>query len=380
MAQKLILARQNDILKLDKLIEIIKCNNVNSLWMTASWFNQVVENKINVFENIKQLIVGGDIVSPTHILKIFNNFPSIKIVNGYGPTENTTFSSSFEIKQQAYNTIPIGKPISNTKIYILDGDLNPVPIGVTGKIYVSGSGLARGYLNKPELTREKFISNPFEEGVRMYDTGDLGCWLADGNIEFLGRKDDQVKIRGYRIELGEIENTILQFSEALKQAVVEVRENNQDKVLVAYYVSKTEIDGSELRAFLQTRLPDHMVPGFYVELQSLPLTPNGKIDRKALPSVTGEDLIKREYVAPRNKTEEILVTIWQEVLGIGKIGITNNFFELGGHSLIVNQIINRIQKQLGNTVSFKVFFENPTIEGNQWSITGKYIFCNSQSA
>ena len=146
MAQKLILARQNDILKLDKLIEIIKCNNVNSLWMTASWFNQVVENKINVFENIKQLIVGGDIVSPTHILKIFNNFPSIKIVNGYGPTENTTFSSSFEIKQQAYNTIPIGKPISNTKIYILDGDLNPVPIGVTGKIYVSGSGLARGYL------------------------------------------------------------------------------------------------------------------------------------------------------------------------------------------------------------------------------------------
>ena len=160
----------------------------------------------------------------------------------------------------------------------------------------------------------------------MYDTGDLGCWLADGNIEFLGRKDDQVKIRGYRIELGEIENTILQFSEALKQAVVEVRENNQDKVLVAYYVSKTEIDGSELRAFLQTRLPDHMVPGFYVELQSLPLTPNGKIDRKALPSVTGEDLIKREYVAPRNKTEEILVTIWQEVLGIGKIGITNNFF------------------------------------------------------
>ncbi|MFH6990768.1 AMP-binding protein, partial [Flavobacterium collinsii] len=174
--------------------------------------------------------------------------------------------------------IPIGRPISNTQIYILDDNLEPVVIGGSGKLYVSGSGVARGYLNKPELTLEKFVPNPFIEGKRMYDTGDLACWLPDGNIEFLGRKDHQVKIRGYRIELGEIENTILQYSEDLKQVVVEVKENNQEKVLVAYFVSAANLEKAQLRSFLQEKLPDYMVPGFYIELEKLPLTPNGKID------------------------------------------------------------------------------------------------------
>ncbi|WP_281925842.1 condensation domain-containing protein, partial [Flavobacterium collinsii] len=259
--------------------------------------------------------------------------------------------------------IPIGRPISNTQIYILDDNLEPVVIGGSGKLYVSGSGVARGYLNKPELTLEKFVPNPFIEGKRMYDTGDLACWLPDGNIEFLGRKDHQVKIRGYRIELGEIENTILQYSEDLKQVVVEVKENNQEKVLVAYFVSAANLEKAQLRSFLQEKLPDYMVPGFYIELEKLPLTPNGKIDRNALPGISVEDVIRKEYVGPRNKTEENLVLIWQEVLGIEQIGITDNFFELGGHSLIIAQVINRTHKQLGKTVSFKVFFANPTIEG-----------------
>ncbi|SMO94888.1 AMP-binding enzyme C-terminal domain-containing protein, partial [Flavobacterium resistens] len=243
-----------------------------------------------------------------------------------------------------------------------DEGLQPVSIGIRGKLYISGDGVARGYLNKPELTAEKFISNPFIKGTRMYDTGDLAKWLPDGNIEFLGRNDHQVKIRGYRIELGEIETAISGYSEEIQQVVVEAKEINQDKTLVAYYVSKTEIDKSEIRTYLQNKLPEYMVPGFYVEIESLPLTPNGKIDRKALPSVTGEDIIKKEYVAPGNAIEQKMVEIWQEVLGVQKIGITDNFFELGGHSLIVVQVINQISKQLGQTISFKIFFANPTIK------------------
>jgi amino acid adenylation domain-containing protein len=312
---------------------------------------------------LRCVITAGESANPTKAIAFVES--GIDYYNAYGPTECAVCVSIYKTSKNDFDksVIPIGKPISNTKIYILDEALQPLPIGVAGKIYVSGAGVARGYLNKPELTSEKFVSNPFQEGERMYDTGDLGCWLADGNIEFLGRKDQQVKIRGYRIELGEIENTILQYSEDLKQVVVEVKENNQEKVLIAYLVSTISIDKSELRSYLQNRLPDFMVPGFFVALEKLPLTPNGKIDRKALPDISGDDIIRREYVAPRNEVEKNLVSIWQEVLGIEKIGITDNFFELGGHSLIVSQVINRSHKQLGQTVSFKVFFASPTIEG-----------------
>ncbi|MFV8347162.1 condensation domain-containing protein, partial [Flavobacterium sp. ZB4P13] len=225
-----------------------------------------------------------------------------------------------------------------------------------------GSGLARGYLNRAELTVEKFVDNPFKEGERIYKTGDLGRWLPDGNIEYLGRIDDQVKIRGYRIELGEIQSTLFQYSESIRQVVVDVKEINNEKVIVAYYVSEAEIDKSELRGYLVKNLPEYMVPSFYVELDSMPLTSNGKVDRKALPSVTGEDVIKKEYVAPRNATEQKMVEIWQEVLGVKRVGITDTFFELGGHSLLAFQLFNRINKELGRKVNFGLFFENPTIK------------------
>ncbi|WP_142452510.1 amino acid adenylation domain-containing protein, partial [Flavobacterium resistens] len=183
---RLILTNQQDLLDMSKLENVIEKNQVNSLWMNASWFNNVVDSNADIFKNINQLIVGGDVVSPVHTQKVFKTNPAIRIVNGYGPTENTTFSITFDIKDREYTTIPIGKPISNTHAYIIDEELQPLPIGVTGKIYVSGDGVSRGYLNKPELTAEKFISNPFIKGTRMYDTGDLGRWLPDGNIEFLG--------------------------------------------------------------------------------------------------------------------------------------------------------------------------------------------------
>ncbi len=358
----LVLTSQDDLLDLRSLENVVKTNGVNSLWMTASWFNSVVEDNISFFESINQLIVGGDVVSPKHTQKVFESNPSIKIVNGYGPTENTTFSVTFDIQNEKYITIPIGKPIPNSQAYVLDQNLQPTAIGVSGKLYLSGDGVSRGYLNQPELTAEKFVPNPFILETRMYDTGDLGRWLPNGTIEFLGRNDHQVKIRGYRIELGEIETSLLQFSSNLKQVVVQVKDVNGEKVLVAYYVSDIEIDKIEIRNYLQTKLPEYMIPSFYVLLDFIPLTPNGKTDRNALPGINGEDSIRREYIAPRNETEQKMAEIWQEVLGLEKIGITDNFFELGGHSLIVAQVINRLNKQLNKTVSFKDFFSNPTID------------------
>ncbi|MFH6951147.1 amino acid adenylation domain-containing protein, partial [Flavobacterium sp. FlaQc-51] len=312
---------------------------------------------------LRCIITAGEPANAAHALSITK--AGISYFNAYGPTECAVCVSVYKVseKDAEKSAIPIGRPIANTQIYILDDSLQPLPVGVAGKLYVGGAGVGRGYLNKEALTREKFIFNPFNADSLLYDTGDLGCWQADGNIEFLGRKDQQVKIRGYRIELGEIENTILQYGHDIQQLAVEVKENNQQKVLVAYLVCKSAIDKSDLRDFLLTRLPDYMVPAFYVLLDKLPLTPNGKIDRKALNDITNDDLIKRQYVSAATALEKELVIIWEEVLGIEKIGTTDNFFELGGHSLSITQVINTIHKNLGRTVSFKNFFANPTISG-----------------
>ncbi|MFP7658493.1 amino acid adenylation domain-containing protein, partial [Chryseobacterium proteolyticum] len=360
---KLVLATQDNLLQIDKLKEVINTNEVDSFWMTASWFSFVVDSDIEVFRNVNKIIVGGDVVSPHHVKKLYNSFPDIEITNGYGPTENTTFSLTYPISHSDYTTIPLGKPISNSTAYILDEELHLVPVGVAGKIYVSGDGVARGYLNRDDLTSEKFMDNPFEEGLRMYDTGDLGRWLPDGNIEYLGRIDDQVKIRGYRVELGEIASRLLESSAALKQAVVAAQGESSDKYLVAYYVCDDKVDKKDLKSRLSEVLPEYMVPNYYVELENIPLTTNGKADIKALPSISSEDMIRKEYVSPVTSVEKELVAIWEEVLKLEKVGITDNFFELGGHSLIVSQVINRIQKQLGSSVSYKDFFTEPTIEG-----------------
>lgn len=311
---------------------------------------------------LRCIITAGESANPAKAFSI--TALGIDYYNAYGPTECTVCVSIYKVTKNDFDKsiISIGKPIANTRVYILDENLQVLPVGVSGKIYVSGTGLARGYLNKTALTNEKFISNPFTEGTQLYDTGDLGCWLTNGTIEFLGRKDGQIKLRGFRIELGEIENTILQYSKAIKQVVVDIKEHNNEKTLVAYFVGTNLVDKADLRIFLQNRLPDYMVPGFYVPLEKLPLTPNGKVDKKSLPAISGTDSIRKMYVAPRNKTEEDLVAIWEQVLDVRKIGITDDFFELGGHSLIVGQVINRINQQLGKTVSFKTFFSNATVE------------------
>ncbi|MEN2401844.1 amino acid adenylation domain-containing protein [Flavobacterium sp. MC2016-06] len=319
---------------------------------------KLIEDKVSL-DNITVINMAGEILPTDIIAKL--PLDKIEVRNLYGPSEDTTYSTCYFIADKEARTISIGQPISNTQVLILDQNNQLVPIGVTGRIFVSGAGVARGYLNKEELTQEKFVDNSFIAGERMYDTGDLGYWLPDGNIEFIGRKDHQVKIRGYRIELGEIESAILGFSDQVQQAVLEAKEFNSQTVLVAYYVSETKIDKTDLRSYLQSKLPDYMLPGYYLELDKMPLTPNGKTDRKALPGISGEDLIRREYVAPTTAIEIGLAKIWEEVLNVEKLGIHDDFFELGGHSIKLGKLINTYQKKFDVKLSFSQLFKNTSL-------------------
>ncbi|BAZ25556.1 amino acid adenylation domain-containing protein [Kalymmatonema gypsitolerans NIES-4073] len=299
------------------------------------------------------------------------------IWNMYGPTETTVWSTVFEVPatQLSQTSIPIGRPIANTQIYLLDSHLQPVPIGVPGELHIGGDGLARGYLNRPELTAEKFIRNPFsqEKGSRLYKTGDLARYLPDGNIDYIGRIDNQVKIRGFRIELGEIEAVLRQHPSVLQAVVIAREDVPGDKRLVAYVVVTPEDvppSLSELRHFLKEQLPDYMVPTAFVFLDTLPLTPNGKIDRRALPAPDTSDFISdNNFVAPRNSTEEVLAAIWAQVFGLERVGIHDNFFELGGHSLLATQVISRIRQALGVEIPIQLLFETPTIADIATAIT-----------
>ncbi|BAY46081.1 amino acid adenylation domain-containing protein [Scytonema sp. HK-05] len=299
------------------------------------------------------------------------------IWNMYGPTETTVWSTVFEVAATqllSQTSIPIGRPIANTQIYLLDSHLQPVPIGVPGELHIGGDGLARGYLNRPELTAQKFIRNPFsqEQGSRLYKTGDLARYLPDGNIDYIGRIDNQVKIRGFRIELGEIEAVLRQHPSVLQAVVIAREDVPGDKRLVAYVVVTEHIPPSlsELRRFLKEQLPDYMVPTAFVLLDTLPLTPNGKIDRRALPAPDTSDFISdNNFVAPRNSTEEVLAALWAQVLGLERVGIHDNFFELGGHSLLATQVISRIRQAFGVEIPIQLLFETPTIADLATAIT-----------
>jgi amino acid adenylation domain-containing protein len=286
----------------------------------------------------------------------------IEVRNLYGPSEDTTYSTYYKLSNQSYtHTIPIGKPISNTQAYILDDNGALVPVGVPGKLYLSGAGITKGYLHRPALTSEKFIPNPFKEATLMYDTGDLAKWMPDGNIIFLGRKDHQVKLRGYRIELEEIEVAVQNFSEAIRQVVTVVKSHLGEDVLVAYYVADETVDANELRMELASRLPAYMIPSHFIALDAIPQTPNGKVDRKALPEIATVTKTREAYVAPTDDIEKALVAIWETVLGVERIGINDHFFELGGHSLMIGQLNNSMYKNLQKSVPFRIFYTNPTI-------------------
>jgi amino acid adenylation domain-containing protein len=310
--------------------------------------------------NVTLINLAGEVL-PVDLVRRIRSLYAAQIRNLYGPSEDTTYSTCYTISNKEYKTIPVGKPVSNTQVYILNPQLLPQPVGVPGKLYISGAGVSRGYLNREELSATRFIPDPFRKGQLMYDTGDLAFWLPDGNIEFMGRTDFQVKVRGHRIELNEIENCIAAYSSDIGQVVVDAKDSQGEQVLVAYFTATTAIEKSALRTYLLEKIPRYMVPNFYHQLQRMPLSQNGKIDRKALPAISGEDRIRKTYVAPCNETEETLAKIWQEALGVKEISVTDDFFELGGHSLSAMVVMNKVNRQFQTDISLSEFFSNKNI-------------------
>ena len=318
----------------------------------------------------KDLILGGEALSIELADRVLRNFQGRIILNHYGPTETTIGSLTYAwgAEQQRLmfpSTVPIGRPIANVDVYILDPRLRPVPIGVPGELYIGGMGLARGYLRAPEQTAERFLPHPFSavRGRRLYKTGDLVRYWPDGAIEYLGRLDHQVKIRGYRVELGEIEACLLEHPQIRDTVVTAQEDGSGGKRLVAYVVGRhgNPFDVAALRSFLKERLPEYMVPSAFVFLTALPLTSNGKVDRKALPPPDAGGQLRNRYIAPRTSVEKMLAEIWTDLLRVPKIGVDDNFFDLGGHSLLAIQLMHRVQKSVGRSLSLTAIFQAPTV-------------------
>ncbi|MFJ7936972.1 non-ribosomal peptide synthase/polyketide synthase [Peribacillus sp. NPDC096622] len=310
-----------------------------------------------------QVFTSGEALNTEQVRRfkgVFYDFQQTKLSNLYGPTEATVDVTYYDCDlEKEQMLIPIGRPIDNTELYVLDQNQQMVPIGVAGELYLGGVGLARGYFNRPELTAERFIPHPFKEGERLYRTGDLVRYLNDSNLEYIGRIDNQVKIRGFRIELGEIE-AVLHNHSSVKEAVVLVREDHPgDKRLVAYVVG--EGHNEEWREHLMTQLPNYMVPAYFVEMEAMPLTPNSKIDRKALLALDVQSM-SVDIVSPRTPVEELIASVWSQVLGMGNIGVQNSFFELGGHSLLATQVVSRLQEVFQIELPVRELFEYSTVE------------------
>jgi amino acid adenylation domain-containing protein len=335
-------------------------------------------SKDKAYAPTQTLMIGGETLVPSDVRLWQQRFPKVRLVSHFGSTETTTGCCSFEISGAVSEDsfIPIGRPVANTKLYILDRHLRPAPVGLAGELWVGGVQVARGYLNRPDLTAERFVKDPFVQGpaARMYNTGDLARWLPDGNIEFLGRRDSQIKIRGVRIELGEIEARLASYP-AVKEAAVKVYEDEPgDKRLIAYYTLRSMHSdqlgdrlnhgvvaaAEQLRLHLSQKLPAYMVPCAYVRLESMPLTPNGKLDRKALPPPRGDIYAGREYEAPVGLKEEMLERMWRDLLRVPRVGRHDNFFHLGGHSLLAVSLIEQIRKR-GFDVEVGTLFAAPTL-------------------
>lgn len=350
----------------EALGEAIVHRGVTVLWLTAGLFHQMVDHQLEALRSVRQLLAGGDVLSAPHVRRLLEGNRETQLINGYGPTENTTFTCCYSVPQSfARDTVPIGTAIANTQVYVLDRDMQLVPAGMTGELYTGGDGLARGYLNRPELTAEKFVPNPFIDapGQRLYRTGDLVRRGENGVLEFMGRVDDQVKIRGFRIEPREIE-TVLNEQEGIKAAVVVVQPDVAGtKRLIAYVVPQQgdTVERVELRRALKQHLPEYMVPGSFVVLESLPLTPNGKVDRKALLKCIEETPSTEKFTAPRTPVEELIAAIWSEVLQMECVGVHDNFFESGGHSLLAMQIVSRMREFFPVSLPVRVLFECPTV-------------------
>ena len=340
---------------------------VSILWLTVGLFNQYVHALAPAFRRLRCLIVGGDVLDPGPVRHVLQHSPPQRLFNGYGPTEATTFATMHPVADVPADAtaIPIGRPIANTQVHILDSHGQPVPIGVRGEIHIAGLGVARGYLHRPGLTAQRFIADPFRPGHRMVRTGDLGRWRPDGSVEYLGRNDRQIKLRGFRVEPGEIEAQ-LRAHPAVREAVVVAREDTPgDKRLVAYLTlpEAEALDAGTLRAHLARVLPAPMLPAAFVRLAALPLTPNGKLDRAALPAPEPHAAAADAHAAPQDPTEAAIAQTWQALLQVGQVGRHDDFFQLGGHSLLALQAVARLRESLGVDMALRDLFAHPTVSG-----------------
>ncbi len=346
----------------------LRARRISVLFLTTDLFNQVVAEVPDAFASLRALLFGGSAVDPRRVREVLEHGPPEALLHVYGPTESTTFATWYRVEAVAEgaSTVPIGRPVANTQAYVLDGQLKPVPVGVPGELYLGGDGLARGYWNRPDLTAERFVPDPYadEPGARLYRTGDLARYLPDGNIEFLGRLDDQVKIRGFRVEPGEVEAYLRRHPSVREAAVVAREDIHGDKRLVAYVVPKS--GGGELQAalyaFLEERLPTYMLPTSIVLLERLPLNQNGKVDRRMLP-VPERVRPGGDHTPPRNPVEEQLAAIWSQLLGLERVGVHDNFFELGGHSLLATRLISRVRETFQTELPVRCLFDHPTVAG-----------------
>lgn len=350
-------------LSLQELGQVLREYQISTLWLTSGLFQQMVDYQIEDLKNVRQLLAGGDVLSSKHVRKALSILSKTLIINGYGPTESTTFACCYSVKneREVQHSVPIGRPINNTEVYILNDKQQPVPIGVVGELYIGGKGLALGYLNRPELTLNKFIIHPFNEHpeAKLFRTGDLVKYLPNGNIEYIGRIDNQVKVRGYRIELGEIEAVLAEHSKIKQVAVIAHVHEEGEKRLAAYIVGSGDIE--EWKEHAKKQLPQYMIPSYFMKVENLPLTTNGKLDRKALPQ-PGIVTNIESYVKPRNYSEELVASIWSEILKLEQISIYDSFFDLGGHSLLATLVISRLQEVFNLYIPLRVLFECPTID------------------
>ncbi|PHM36581.1 non-ribosomal peptide synthetase [Xenorhabdus innexi] len=368
---RILLIPEKTLLQPEQFGHCLSAENVTALFLTTALFNQYASLIAPALSGLRYLLFGGEQTDTRTAIRFRAEYPPQHLLHVYGPTETTTFATAYEVPLIAEKAgegeikIPIGHPIANRQIYILDRQKRPVAVGVSGEIYIAGAGVARGYLNRPELTAERFLNNPFssEPDARMYKSGDLGRWLPDGNIEYLGRNDFQVKLRGFRIELGEIEARLVQCH-GVREAVILIRQDEPNqKRLVAYVRAEegTELLPAELRRQLAQHLADYMLPSAFVMLDSFPLTPNGKLDRQALPIPDASAVITRDYEAPVGETEIALARIWQDLLGLERVGRHDHFFELGGHSLLAVQLSARIRQVLARELPLQQLFDQPRL-------------------
>ncbi|MFF9479384.1 amino acid adenylation domain-containing protein [Streptomyces sp. NPDC014733] len=371
---RLVVAPPGDLTPAD-LTAIIAKNEVTVAWLTAGLFHAVVESGTHGLTGLRHLLAGGDVLSAAHVDRALRELPHTGLINGYGPTENTTFTACHTFDGAvADGPVPIGRPVRGTSVHLLDESLERVADGEIGELYAAGLGLAHGYLNNPALTADRFVPNPFSAvpGERMYRTGDLARRRPDGTLEFHGRVDDQVKIRGFRIEPGEVETALRDHPEIADAAVVTQGEPGGERSLTAYYVSEGAVPTAVLRRHLGRSLPAYMLPAFFLRLDALPLTSHGKVDRARLAALPrpGRPELSSDFRAPDTEVAAWLAELWADFLEFSPIGVDDDFFELGGHSLMAARITGEIGAEYDVNVPPVAFYENPTVDELSAYLTG----------